>query len=100
MTVASTSIEAYRDHKETGKLGRQASTILSKMSPGVDYSRKELSKITGFELSAICGRVNELLSIGLLEELESRKCSITGKNIHPVKLRTHNVAYFETIPLF
>ena len=100
MTVASTSIEAYKEHKETGKLGRQASAILERMSPGMDYSRKELSRLTGFELSAICGRVNELLSVGLLEELESRKCSITGKNIHPVRLRTQHVTYSETRPLF
>ena len=93
MTVASTSIEAYIEHKDTGKVGKQASTILEKMSPTTDYSRKELSRLTGFELSAICGRVNELLGLGLLEELASRKCSITGKNIHPVKLRTTNVTH-------
>jgi hypothetical protein len=90
MTVADTSIEAYKEHKETGKLGRQAATLLEKMVYGKDYSRKELSKATGFELSAICGRVNELLAMGLLEELEPRKCNITGKKIHPIKLRTNN----------
>jgi len=100
MTVASTSIEAYIEHKDTGKVGKQASVILEKMSPTTDYSRKELARLTGFELSAICGRVNELLSMGLLEELPSRKCSITGKNIHPIKLRTKDVTYSETGSLF
>lgn len=89
MTIATTSIEAYREHKQTGKVGQQASAILSKMVPDKDYSRKELARLTGFELASICGRVNELLAIGLLDELPSRKCSVTGKNIHPVKLRTH-----------
>jgi len=88
MNIADTSIAAYREHKDTGKLGKQASTLLAKMNPNRDYSRKELSRETGIELSAICGRVNELLSIGLLEELEPRKCNITGKRIHPIKLRT------------
>lgn len=100
MTVASTSIAAYVEHKDTGKLGRQASAILERMSPTKDYSRKELARLTGFELSAICGRVNELLAVGMLEELASRKCSITGKNIHPVKLRTHYVTYSQTGSLF
>lgn len=90
MSVSDTSIEAYVEHKETGKLGRQASTLIEKMTPNKDYSRKELSRETGIELSAVCGRVNELLSIGLLEELEPRKCTITGKRIHPIKLRTNN----------
>jgi hypothetical protein len=89
MTVATTSIDAYREHKATGKLGQQATTILNTMAPDRDYSRKELARITGFELASVCGRVNELLAIGLLDELASRKCSITGKNIHPVKLREH-----------
>jgi len=93
--IATTSIEAYREHRDSGKLGQQASTILNKMSPDRDYSRKELARLTGFELASVCGRVNELLAIGLLDELASRKCSITGKNIHPVKLRTH--AYQTTL---
>lgn len=99
MSVADTSIEAYKEHKDTGKLGRQAAAILEKMIPSKDYSRKELSKATGFELSAICGRVNELLAMGLLEELEPRKCNITGKRIHPIKLRTHNGNHRQ-VPLF
>lgn len=100
MTVASTSVEAYIEHKDTGKLGRQASAVLQKMSPTRDYSRRELASLTGFDLSAICGRVNELLAIGMLEELPSRKCSITGKNIHPIKLRTTHVTHSETASLF
>jgi hypothetical protein len=99
MTVADTSIEAYKEHKDTGKLGRQAATLLEKMIPEKDYSRKELSRATGFELSAICGRVNELLAMGLLEELAPRKCNITGKKIHPIKLRTNNGNHSQR-PLF
>lgn len=39
---------------------------------------------TGLELSSICGRVNELLGSGLLEEAPTRRCRITGKSVHPV----------------
>jgi len=100
MTVTSTSIEAYIEHKDTGKLGKQASAVLERMSPAKDYSRRELASLTGFDLSAICGRVNELLALGMLEELSPRKCSITGKNIHPIKLRTPHVTHSETGSLF
>jgi hypothetical protein len=84
MTVAQTSLFAYDEHKETGKVGRQARLILSRMDFGVDYSRRELIKLTGLELSSICGRVNELLQVGLLKELEQRSCSVTKKKINPI----------------
>jgi hypothetical protein len=83
--IADTSVTAYREHRDTGKLGRQASFILEQMGDKT-YSRRELARHTGLELSSVCGRVNELLAIGLLEEVDSRRCSITGKTIHPVRL--------------
>ncbi len=98
--IADTSIEAYREHKDSGKVGAQASAILNVMKPDEDYSRKELARITGYELASVCGRVNEMLSIGLIDELPSRKCKITGKNIHPVKLKAQHVTYSQTAPLF
>jgi len=84
MTVADTSIAAYREHSDSGKLGSQAQHILDCMRPGWDYSRRELIAVTGLELSSICGRVNELLAVGLLQETAPRKCGITGKRITPV----------------
>jgi len=90
MSVANTSIQAYDEHKAAGKVGAQAHRILGMMDDKVNYSRKELSKLIGIELSSICGRVNELLSVGLLVEDEPRKCFITGKKINPVRIRKEN----------
>jgi hypothetical protein len=84
MTIAQTSLFAYLEHKETGKVGKQAQLILSRMDFGKHYSRRELINLTGLELSSICGRVNELLQVGLLEETDSRPCSVTKKKINPV----------------
>lgn len=84
MSVATTSIDAYHDHRDTGKLGQQAQQILSAMIEGERYSRRELARALGMELSSVCGRVNELLQIGLLAEGEPRRCSITHKRINPV----------------
>jgi len=84
MAVAETSVISYHEHKDTGKVGKQAQLILNKMAFGENYSRRELIKVTGLELSSICGRVNELLQIGLLKELEQRPCSVTKKTINPV----------------
>lgn len=85
MSVATTSIHAYQEHRDSGKVGRQARTILFSMPVGVSYSRRELAELTGIEISSICGRVNELVSIGLLEETPTRRCRITGKSVHPVR---------------
>ena len=84
MTVADTSIKAYKEHIATGKVGAQAQSILEFMNPGEAYSRRELAVLTGLELSSICGRVNELLSIGLLVEGVKRKCRVTKKTISPI----------------
>lgn len=84
MTVAETSIAAYREHRDSGKVGKQAQHILDCMRPGWSYSRRELMAVTGLELSSICGRVNELVGTGLLQEGAPRKCGVTGKRVTPV----------------
>jgi DNA-binding MarR family transcriptional regulator len=84
MSVASTSKQAYEEHILSGKLGMQATLIYHAMKPGVSYSRRELSSYIGIDLSSVCGRVNELLEMGLIEEGSKRKCIISGKLISPV----------------
>ena len=79
-----TSILAYKEHQP--KIGSQCMQIFDSMG-FKDYSRRELAKLTGLDLSSVCGRVNELLALGMLEELKTRKCSVTGKTIHPVVKR-------------
>ena len=68
MSVSTTSREAYKEHRDTGKLGMQAQRILTAMIDGQGYSRRELARAMGLELSSVCGRVNELLQAGLLVE--------------------------------
>jgi len=87
MSVSDTSIEAYIEHKESGKIGKQASYILNSLQDGKSYSRRELANKFNLELSSVCGRVNELLAEGLLEETEKRSCEMTGKTIHPIKIK-------------
>lgn len=84
MTVADTSIIAYKEHKALGKVGKQAQALFDYMDFGIEYSRKELARSTGMELSSVCGRVNEMLEVGMLKEGDKRKCKITGKLISPV----------------
>lgn len=80
----SISIENYHAHEASGALGRQAGAIYTHLSDGARRSRAELAMQTGMRLSSVCGRVNELLHAGLIEEGESRKCYVTGRTIRPV----------------
>lgn len=86
--VRGASLAAYRDMSDTGKLGKQAQTILGAMRAGRDYSLQELSRLTGIAINAISGRCNDLKKLGLLVEAAGRKCSITGRTVHPVCLPT------------
>lgn len=84
MSVAQTSINAYKEHQAQGKVGTQAMRIFDAMAFGKDYSRRELVGLTGLELSSVCGRVNEMVQIGMLREVMPRKCKVTGKTVKPV----------------
>ncbi len=84
MTVAETSIIAYDQHKAQGKVGRQAKSLFDFMDFNVDYSRRELARFTGMELSSVCGRINEMILVGMIREGEKRKCQITGRLVSPV----------------
>ena len=82
--IAETSVIAYKEHKAAGKVGSQALSLFDAMEFHKDYSRRELAGLTGLELSSVCGRVNEMLQIGMLKEVSQRKCKITGKTVKPV----------------
>lgn len=84
--VRCASLAAYRDLTDSGKLGNQAQTIIKAMKAGRDYSLQELSRLTGIAINAVSGRCNDLKKIGLLAEATCRKCSITGRTVHPVRL--------------
>ena len=86
-SVQSTSIQAYNSNKADGSTGRQQAEVMAVIAPGRDYSLRELSKLTGIEMSAVSGRVNELKELGLLEHpAMKRRCAISGRTINPVRL--------------
>jgi hypothetical protein len=41
--------------------------------------------MTGIALSAVCGRVHELIAAGRLVEDPARQCKFSGKSAHPVR---------------
>ena len=89
MSVATTSIENFREHRSSGKLGRQAQALVKFLALHTerDWSRAEIAQATGMQLSSVCGRVNELIHSMHLEPAPNRKCFITNKTVCPVRLR-------------
>jgi len=86
MTVATTSIQAYREIQRGGVLGERQAQVMAAIKPGRDYSLTELVKLTGLPVNVISGRCNELRAMGRLELAPVRRCSVTGRTIHPVRL--------------
>ncbi len=86
--IADTSIDAYDEHRDSGRLGEQQRRLMHwlHVNPG-EYTRSELAKRTGIRLSSICGRVAELIALGYLEESCRRRCTETGRSAHPVRIR-------------
>lgn len=88
--VRGASLAAYKEITESGRLGNQAKKILAAMKAGRDYSLQELSRLTGIAINAVSGRCNDMKRLGVLVEATSRKCSITGRSVHPVRIPSAN----------
>lgn len=87
--IATTSIENYHTHKESGRLGKQALYLVQFIAEHTDrdWSRAELAEQTGLRLSSVCGRVNELIHSKHVEVQPNRRCQVTGKTVSPLRLR-------------
>jgi hypothetical protein len=88
MSVVETSIEAFHAIKSDGTLTNRQKQVMAVIRLGRDYSLQELVMLTGLPVNVISGRVNELKGeVGLLEHGPTRKCTLTNRTIHPVRLR-------------
>lgn len=83
--VAESSIDAYHSIQQNGTLTRQQAVIMAVISPGRDYSLQEPVSLTGIQINGVSGRVNELKTAKRLEHAPARRCSITGRTVHPVR---------------
>ena len=90
--IAITSKIAYKQINEEGVSSKQKDVIMEAIKNYCNmehYDKKgislqEIKKITGIEINAVSGRVNDLKNEGLLETIEKRKCSITDRLVSPV----------------
>lgn len=83
--MATTSLDAYRAHSPRDLSAGQR-RVLEAIRPGLDFTRTEIAHASGMSLQSVCGRVNELVSAGRLENGPRRNCSRTGNASNPVRL--------------
>jgi len=71
--VRQTSLSAYLQIAQSGKLGEQTLKIYRLLSSASDgYTRNELSRILKIPINAVCGRCNELIKQGIAYEKDKR----------------------------
>jgi hypothetical protein len=94
--IADTSRQALQEERASGRLGWQQVRILRWIREnGGAHTRAELSERLGIRLSSICGRVHELVAVGELVEGPRRRCSVTGRAAHPVRLAPQQLSLLE-----
>ena len=85
--VRAISIEAYAKHIESGKQATQWMKIYAFLGSQLPCTRSEISRFTGIRMSSVCGRVNELIKGGLIQEHGRRQCDVTSEPAHPVGIK-------------
>ncbi len=87
--VRKTSLEAYAKLRLYGKLSAQQQSIiyLFLLNPA-PRTRQEIAKEAGLTINATCGRVKELLDLGVLSEVGRKTCAVTSNDVNALVLST------------
>jgi len=87
MTIKDTSLQAYWSERLGFRLGAQAARVLDDLHIHGAATRKELAESTGIPINAICGRVNELLKSGCVEEFNKTRDEDTNKLVWELRVK-------------
>lgn len=80
MTVASTSINAYRT-EVLPSLGERQKCVYEELTKAHDLTNSELASRLNWPINTITPRVHELRKEGLVIEETKRKCRVTGRTV-------------------
>ena len=85
--IRDTSRAAFHADRDSGKLSRRQREVYTLLCqvPERDMTRAEIAQALGMTAGAACGRVKELLDIGVIVETPRRRCAQTGAESHGVK---------------
>lgn len=80
MTVADTSVEAYRSLADDEKITVRAKiyALLEELHPA-PLNNREISKILRLPINSVTGRVNEMMEEGIVIRVGKSRDSVTGR---------------------
>ena len=101
MTITTTSKLAYKQINEDGTSMNQKDVIMEAIESycnmeyydGKGVSLQEIRVLTGIEINAVSGRVNDLKRDERLKTTEKRKCSVTNRLVSPVVVMSEDTAF-------
>ena len=81
--VSETSLLSYQELLDSGKLSKQQSVIMANLNlykhTNLRMTSREIAEITGIERSAVTGRLNTLVKLGVVDEYGKVQCPITKR---------------------
>ena len=88
MNIRDTSLEVYDEIVGDGTAATQKRAILNLLIRlgGRALTRQEIARSLGLGITAVCGRVNELMKTGAVSDDERKVCAVTGRNVHAVRV--------------
>ena len=85
--MRTTSKMAYKDLVGSGSKDRQIDYIKRLLiCAGKPLSSREIAKAINIETSSASGRINYMKQIGIVEEVEKKKCETTGRLVSFIQL--------------
>lgn len=76
--VRDTSLDAYFYIRGNGTDLNQRGKIYDVLRRWSSLTRQEIVQKTGIPINAVCGRVNEMIRDGWVNEVGRRECTVTG----------------------
>ena len=83
--IRDTSLLAYQNLKESGKLGNQEAVVYNCILINPNITDKEISIKTKININAVTGRRNGLVKKKLVTDNGKRNCKITGSLVYQWK---------------
>jgi len=85
--VKETSFLAYQEHKTNGRALSQRIQVYEFIKANQPVTRKQIELGLGIGINAVCGRVNKLIEMGMVEVAFKNKCPITGKYVEFLRIK-------------
>lgn len=87
MLVAQTSLQAYWSERLAFRFSAKQAIILDNLYIDGPATRAQLEKRTKLKLCCVCGRVNELIAAGAVEEFGTVLDEESGKNVKNLRVK-------------